>query len=237
MKLHIAICDDEKTETEYLLGLVQDWAASREISITVVTFDSAEAFLFAFDADKSCDILLLDIQMKRLDGVTLAKQLRASGEQLQIMFITGLPDFIAEGYEVSALHYLMKPVQAEKLEAVLDKAIGMIGRKDASVIIETINGPIRLFLRDIQYAEAFAHTTVVHTATGVCEARLSISELESLLDNEFCRVHRSYLVGLQYIRQITKTDIVMDNGKHIPLSRRRYNAVNRAFIEYYKGAK
>lgn len=237
MKLHIAVCDDETTETEYLTKLTREWAALRKISAAVSSFDSAEAFLFAYDADGPVDILLLDIQMKRLDGVTLAKRLRAGGGQMQILFITGLPDFIAEGYEVSALHYLMKPVGAEKLFAVLDKARGLLGQAEDSILLETANGPLRLFHRDIQYAEAFAHTTVIQTATVSIEARVSIGGLEAGLGDAFVRCHRSYLAGLRHIRQITKTEVIMDNGNVVPLSRRRYDAANKAFIRFYKGTE
>ena len=237
MKLHIAICDDVKTETEYISNLVQDWAISRKISIFISVYDSAEAFLFAYETDKSCDILLLDIQMKKIDGITLAKQLRTLGEQMQIIFITGLPDFIAEGYEVSALHYLIKPVQASKLATVLDKALSVMGKQETSILIETATGPVRLSLRDIQYVEAFAHITAIRTTKGSFEAKISIGKLEELLGEDFCLVHRSFLVALRYIRQITKTDVIMDDGKLIPLSRRRYNAVNQAFIRYFKGVE
>lgn len=236
MKLRIAICDDETAETEYLTTLAREWATAGKVSADIVPYDSAEAFLFAYDADKAFDILLLDIQMKSMDGVTLAKHLRAGGGQMQIIFITGLPDFIAEGYDVSALHYLMKPVGKERLFAVLDKAVGLLAKTDASVLVETENGQTRIFHRDIHCAEAFAHTTVLQTKAGDVEAKLSIGELEIMLGETFCRAHRSYLVGLRHIRQITKTDVVMDSGKVIPLARRRYTAINQAFIRYYKGA-
>ena len=122
MQYHIAICDDEQVERKYLSQLAAQWAAGRCLYSQIDAFESAEQFLFAYREDISYDILLLDIQMKGLDGVTLAKEIRKTDTHVQIVFITGLPDFIAEGYEVSALHYLMKPIQPEKLWSVLDKA-------------------------------------------------------------------------------------------------------------------
>ena len=237
MRLRIAICDDEKTETEYLARLASQWAASAKIGAEISVFDSAEAFLFAYDGDNSFDVLLLDIQMKKLDGVTLAKRLRAGGFSTQIVFVTGLPDFIAEGYEVSALHYLMKPVGEEKLFAVLDKAVSLLEKADEMLIVEADDGRIRLPVRDVLYVEAFAHKTTICTTTGDVAARAPIGELETALGNEFFRVHRSYLVGLRHIRQITKDTVLMDDGRGLPLSRRRYDEVNRAFIGYYRGAR
>jgi DNA-binding LytR/AlgR family response regulator len=236
LKLHIAVCDDEKTESEYLSRLADEWATNRKIKAAISAFDSAEAFLFAYDADKSFDLLLLDIQMKRIDGVTLAKRIRASGGKMQIIFVTGLPDHIAEGYEVSALHYLMKPVDPAKLREVLDKAVETAGTRAPPIIVDTSDGPARVFPEDIRYAEAFAHTTEICVAGGTSyEGRLSIGDFESLLGDGFCRTHRSYVVGIGHVRQITKTDVILDDGKPIPLSRRRYDAVNRAFISFYRG--
>lgn len=259
MKFHIAICDDEAPVTEYLSALVLEWAETHDQLIAVSTFDSAEAFLFAYDADNTADLLLLDIKMKRLDGLGLAKDLRAKDSNMQIVFITGIPDYIAEGYEVSALHYLLKPVSKEKLFEVLNKAIDLVEKDDDAIIIDTQNGQHKLFCSEIQYIEAFAHNTAVQTQNDVFMTRMSIGELEFMLTgrqkreslrdklsthspaapfvcdwkNTFLQPHRSYLVNLKYVRSITRTDIIMDNGKSIPLSRRRFNDVNQAFIQYY----
>jgi DNA-binding LytR/AlgR family response regulator len=235
MNLHIAVCEDDAAASEYLANLSQNWAASRKINISISVFESAESFLFIYEDGKPVDIMLLDIHMKGIDGLTLAKQLRAAGGRMQMIFVTGTPDFISEGYEVSALHYLMKPIRADKLEAVLDKAAAAAGKREAPVVVDTAEGPIRIFPGDILHAEAFAHITAIKTAGGVVEGRVSIGALEAMLNRDFCRVHRSYLVGLYYIKQITKDAVIMDDGVLIPLSRRRYNAVNKAFIQFYKG--
>ena len=120
MELNVTICEDNAEQTELLISFVCEWAKFSKIKVSIASYDSAESFLFAYESDKQVDVLLLDIQMKELDGVTPAKQLRREGSQMQIVFITGLPDFIADGYDVSALHYLIKPVCTEKLFTVLD---------------------------------------------------------------------------------------------------------------------
>ena len=235
--LYIGICDDEKTEVNYLKILVDKWARLNNIVINVSSFDSAEAFLFSYETDKSIDILLLDIQMKQLDGITLAKKIRTNDGQIQIVFITGFPDFIAEGYEVSALHYLMKPVNEEKLFTVLDRATILLNKVRASSLFETENGQVKIFYNEIQYAEAFAHKTILYTINGDIDIRQYISDLAEMFGGDFCLVHRSYLVNLQFIRKITKTEVLMDNGKVIPLSRRRYDSINRAFIQFHRGTE
>ena len=120
--MRIAVIDDQPADRDYIAALVSRWAKDRDTAVTAVPFPSAEAFLFDYSEDKNFDILLLDIEMGAINGVELAKTVRAENNAVQMVFITGFPDFIAEGYEVSALHYLMKPVDRDKLFSVLDRA-------------------------------------------------------------------------------------------------------------------
>jgi DNA-binding LytR/AlgR family response regulator len=235
MKFQIAICDDEQAQREYLDMLVEKWALERGYLVKCQTFASAEEFLFHYEADKALDVLLLDIEMGLMNGVELAKEIRRGNERLQIVFITGYPDFMAEGYEVDALHYLLKPIKEKKLCSVLDKAVKNLGKKEPSILL-SVDGEEKLFpIREIWYAEAFAHSAVLYTREGSLELGYSISELENLLGKDSVRCHRSYLVGLAHIVSITKTDVILAGNRTVPLSRREYQKVNQAFIRYYKG--
>ena len=122
MSYRAAICDDSTTDAEFVGSILHQWAAERGIEVESERFASADAFLFRYAEDKSFDLLLLDVEMPGTDGVTLAKTVRQENEAVQIVFITGYSDYIAEGYDVAALHYLVKPVSREKLFAVLDRA-------------------------------------------------------------------------------------------------------------------
>ena len=123
MAYRVAIVDDSNTDAVYMDELLKVWARKRNVPLQSHCFSSAEQFLFRYAEDKDWDILLLDIEMGAMDGVTMAKRVRQDNEAVQIVFITGYSDYIAEGYEVAALHYLMKPVNREKLQAVLDRAL------------------------------------------------------------------------------------------------------------------
>lgn len=113
MKYKIAICDDSAADRTYVTDMVNHWSATAGHAVHLDTFDSAESFLFHYADESDYDILLLDIEMAAMDGVTMAKHLRKDNEAVQIIFITGYTDYIAEGYEVAALHYLVKPVKEE----------------------------------------------------------------------------------------------------------------------------
>lgn len=239
MTYHIAVCDDEQAELSYLSSIVSDWAKQSGNIAALSAFESAEAFLFEYADNKDIDILLLDIEMGAMNGVELAKKIREENETVQIVFITGLPDFIAEGYEVSALHYLMKPVQKQKLFAVLDKAAKNLGKTEQAIVITAGVESVRIPVGNIVSVEAFAHSSVIQTTQGRFEVNMSISELEKMLgehsEGGFIRCHRSYIAGLKYIRSISKTEITLDTNDNIPLSRSKYQAVNQAFICYFRG--
>ncbi len=235
--ISITICDDERAQIDYLSALVRKWADVRSHDVRITEFESAEGFLFSYEEDKTADILLLDIQMKGLDGVALARRIRQDNDAVQIVFITGYPDYMAQGYDVSALHYLMKTVKEDKLFEVLDKAVSKLKKEQKLLLVDSADGTIRIPQNDILFVEAFAHSVAIQTKNTVVETRISISEIEKLLDGSFIRCHRSYIVGLRHIGRITKTDVILDDGKAVPLSRRLYNDVNRAFIDYYKGGK
>lgn len=235
MKYKIAICDDSAVDQKYILNLIQKWAEKMQHIIQIKLFPSAENFLFHYAEQKDYDILLLDIEMGGMDGISLARKIRQDNEGVQIVFITGFSDFIAEGYEVSALHYLMKPVSEEKLSSVLDKAAANLGKTEKSMIFTVDGETMRVAAREIVFIEAFAHSCQVHTVHECFDVRMSISDIEKMLGEEFVRTHRSYLVGLRFIKRISKTDIVLDNGETVPLSRSNYQSVNRAFIRYFRG--
>lgn len=228
--INLAICDDERVEIEYLRTLITAWAREGKHSIHINDYPSAEAFLFAYDGDKRFDILLLDIQMGGMDGVTLAKRIRVLNKEIQIIFITGHMDYISDGYDVDALHYLLKPVTGEKLASILDRAMEKLARNERALFINQAGESTRIPLYEIRYLEVCQNYVTIHTH-GEYTVKKTLGQLEKELDDGFFRTGRSFIVNLRYIRKIIKTEVHLANGMVIPLSRGLYGALNRAMID------
>ncbi len=230
MAYRIAVCDDSAVDAAYVEELVQTWAAERELDALVERFSSAEQFLFRYEEDKSYDILLLDVEMGEMDGVTMAKAVRKDNEAVQIVFITGYSDYIAEGYDVAALHYLMKPVSREKLFSVLDRALEKCRKNARCLNLELSGEMIRLPVYEVRYLDVRQNYVTIHAKRDYTVKR-TLAEFEAELDESFCRVGRSMIVNLRQIRRVTKKEVYLADGTVLPLPRGAYEPLNRAIIE------
>ena len=230
MKYRIAICDDEQNQIEYITSIVTSWSNHKGHSCEIRTFASAEAFLFEYEEDKAYDILLLDVEMKNMNGIELAKRIRKDNNRAEIIFITSHFEFVGEGYEVDALHYLIKPISVEKLTQVLTKAAEKLSVEPPSVVISCEGETVKLYESDILYVESFLHYIVIHTKDKEYKIKENISVFENRVSDDFYRIHRSYLVSLKHITRISRTSVNIGNTE-LPLSRGKYDDINRAFIQ------
>ncbi len=229
MKYKIAICDDSDADRKYVLNMVEHWAEAGGHAIHTDVFSSAENFLFHYAEESDYDILLLDIEMGTMDGVTMAKKLRKNNDTIQIVFITGYSDYISEGYEVAALHYLMKPVREEKLCSVLDRAIEKFAKNEKILNFETGGEMMRVPIYQIRYADVAGNYVTIHASSDIT-VKMTLGELEKQLDERFYRAGRSVIINLTQISRVTKTEIKLNDGTVIALPRGAYDGINRAII-------
>jgi len=239
--MRIAICDDEKVQRQLLDKYIKEWSSKQLQPLETVSFCDAEKFLFQWEEDKDFDLLVLDIEMGDLNGMELAYQLRERGERVPILFVTGYETYMAQGYEVAALHYLLKPINKEKLFEVLER-LQTTQKAEKKILLQTEEGVLSIVPSDIWYVEASGHRSTLTTTTSSYDIKNSISEIRNMLEKENTKsknmiipTHRSYLVNLQHVSSIVRSELVMDNGIRIPVSRGSAKAVNAAFIQYYKG--
>lgn len=243
MLLRIAICEDNPVQTRSMKCQLTDWSKERKQAVIIQTYAGSEAFLSDWMEKMDFDLLLLDIDLGREpDGMELARHIRQKDDRITIIFVTGLAEYMSQGYDVRACHFLVKPVEEGKLKAVLDKALKEIRKKEDYLILEEETELERIPVSRILYAEAFSHTTVMYLTPEKGEkvvrreVRMCLSDVAELLPcTGFFRCHRSYLVHLLYIRRIDRTGVFLDYDVVIPVSRGKREALYQAFLEYHRG--
>ena len=231
MLYKIAICDDEANVIEYVSSIVSNWALANGHTIVLRTFSSAESFLFAYEDENDYDILLLDIEMEKMDGVSLAKTIRKTNEIVQIIFITGYSEYISEGYEVAALHYLMKPVKPEKLFEVLNRATEKLEKNERMLTLSLSGEMVRIALHEISYIDVNGNYITLHGKESYT-IKKTLSEIQKELDERFFKVGRSSIVNLNMVQRVTKTNCYLSDGSLLPLPRGAYESLNRAIISF-----
>lgn len=257
----IAVCDDEQADAAYVVNCIKKWASDHAVIVHVETFPSAEAFWFRYEEDRTFDILFLDIEMNAagalnvngthaatdtdvavnrnavssgggMNGIELAAKIREYDHAVQIVFVTGYMDYIAEGYDVEALHYLLKPVTQERLVSVLDRAVRRAKGREKELCLHTAKGTVRIPAGSIRYLEVQRNYVTVH-AEEPYKIKKTLGELEKELDERFFRTGRSYIVNLFFVKKITKSWVYLKDGTQVPLSRGLYEEMNRAVIRYF----
>ncbi|MCC8042600.1 MAG: LytTR family DNA-binding domain-containing protein [Oscillospiraceae bacterium] len=233
MRLTFAICDDDGEQTKGLRRMLADWSADKPFSLQITEYEDAEEFSFDYP-ENPCDLLLLDIEMKGINGMELAKKLRDRGDMLPIIFITGYSEYMSEGYDVEALHYLLKPISPQKLYGVLDKYIERYSSHSREILVTCGGRALHIPTDSIIYIEAFGRKIQLHLADkGTLDCGMNLGSFENVTGLIHC--HRSYLVNLRFVRSIGKNTAVLDNGEELPVSRRLFSDVNRQFIDFYTG--
>ena len=231
MAYRVAIVDDSSVDAAFVEEILNAWAKTQQVVVQPERFPSAEKFLFRYADDKAWDILLLDIEMGAMDGVTMAKKVRTHNEAVQIVFITGYSDYIAEGYEVAALHYLMKPVNKDKLFSVLDRALEKRKQEERCLNLEAYGEMMRISFYEIRYLDVHQNYVTVHAKADYTVKR-TLGDFEKELDERFFRVGRGMILNLKYIQRVTKTEVRLSDGTVLPLPRGAYESLNRAIIQH-----
>lgn len=229
--MKIAICDDDWHMQQTLRLFIDQ--TYQDLDMLVDGFTSGEALLAAVQKQSQpYQLILLDIEMRGIDGLETARRVRALLPDCYIIFITSHDEFALTGYEVQAFRYLVKPVQPEKLT----EAISAVRAELADQLtLHVEDGPVEALLRvkDIYYIEAQDKRVRVVLKDTAFSDRRGIDEIERALAGEdFFRVHRSYLINFRYVARLDKNEILLVSGEQIPLSRLRKKAFKNAFQTY-----
>lgn len=234
--MRIAICDDEGALAAQVKQLVAHWGMEQGHPCFVRTFASGEELLFETADSYPFDLILLDIDLGggNLSGLELARKIRETDAQVSLAFLTNYPGYVFEGYEVSALRYLMKPVTEENLFPLLNLALERIGQANRYLVLEVGGEQRRVEEDGILYLEARGHTVLVETVAGPITVKAALAALTRQLGKDFVPTHRSFLVNLRHVERVGRTECLLEGGRSVPVSRGAWEKLNRAFIDYYR---
>lgn len=235
--IHIAICDDSKQERQILAALFKRYQELHATPLQIHIFQNGFSLLDAIDQEKQFDITILDILMPGENGIEIARNIRASGTDTEIIFLTSSPEYAVDSYEVKAQNYLLKPVTEEKFFASIDSILAELDEKDtASFIIYTTEKQYsRIRVSSLVYGEVTHRTITLHLADQtMISAVMTFTEFQDILKAypDFIYPHRSYAVNMNYIQYVTKSDIILTDGQKIPLSRNNYTKISEQFLNF-----
>lgn len=233
--MRIAICEDNKDHADILQGMIEHWAKREQQQVEIGYYQSAEHFLFSLKDGVSYELIFIDIQMEKMNGMELARLIRREDKMTILIFTTGLAKLAPKGYEVLALRYLVKPLKEREVSEALTRTVQLLEQNKRDAVVISSNGELRrVFKNEIYYIEADDHYINLYTRREIIRFKEKLKLFESQFEEpRFCKCHRSYIVNLHYTTKITREGVELENGAVLPVSRNRWDVLNKCYLAYY----
>ncbi|GAA0181071.1 LytTR family DNA-binding domain-containing protein [Clostridium sediminicola] len=231
--ISICICDDEKMQRKDLKSIISMQFQLKGIEFSVVEYENGEDLLSVIRKDRnSYDIIFLDIEMNKINGIETARQVRLLNDTAIIIFITGFSDYVFDGYEVKAFNYVMKPYRQEKIVDVLFKALKQVYKEQNDFfMVQSSRNAYKINYNDIIYfVSDKRRIKVITSGENIYEFYEKLDDIEKKLPQFFVRIHQRYLVNLNFVLSIENNFIEIKDEK-LPISRRRYQDVMISFAK------
>ena len=233
--IKIAFCDDELSVLNELRVLLDQYRVEHNQEITYAAFQSPLELLAEIEKGARFDILFLDVIMPGETGIDTAAEIRNYDSSVKIIFLTSSAEYAVQSYTVGAYFYQIKPIWKESFFRLMDAAVSACEKEQSdSLILRCKSGITRVELRQLEYCEVIHRTLFIHLTSGkVLESVGSLDELSRQLESggTFLRPHRSYLINLDYIQNLSYHSITMTSLAEIPLSRGKYHEIKDAYLE------
>ena len=234
--LRIGFCDDDLSVLNTLQVLLDRYRVDRNADLSSAAFQSPLELIAEIEKGLRFDILLLDVLMPGENGMEAAREIRRFDSSVKIIFLTSSTEFAVESYSVGAYFYQLKPIWAESFYCLMDSVIAECDKSSSSsLILRCKSGITRVELEKLSYCEVQGRSLRLHLEDGtVLESTGSMDDLARQLApyEIFLRPHRSYLVNMEYIQNITAKSITMESLAEVPLPHGRFTAVRDQYLEY-----
>lgn len=235
--LNIVICEDEIEQQEILKDYLEQILNEINRKYEILIFNSGEALFNNYP--ENIDIFLLDIQMDGLNGMEVARKIRQiDKKEVEIIFTTSLIEYIQEGYEVRAYRYLLKPIKLEDLKKHIILCIEELTKnKESYIAVNEKNNTCKVKISEITYIEIQKREMTIHTINEDYTINSSMSKLENELSKyNFYRCHKSFMVNIDFIKNIKQYIAILDNKEEVPISRYRFKETKYRFLSYLGSA-
>jgi len=232
--IKVAIVDDDITIQNRLKQYIIDYEKEKNEKFKVTAYSDASDIVENYKG--LYDIIFMDIQMEKMDGLTAAKIIREVDKNTIIIFVTNMAGYAIQGYKVDALSYVVKPIVYIDFAQQLDKALSKIALSKSAFLLVTVNSEIiRLDITKISYMESIEHKVYIHLENETIAIYNSLSSLEQLVKNyHFARCNSCFLVSLKHVERIEK-DVVIVEGDALIISRSKKKNFMNALAEYIGG--
>lgn len=234
--IKVAFCDDDLSVLNEISGLLSQYRIVHKREIEYTAFRSPFELLTEIEKGVRWDILFLDILMPGENGISVAKEIRRYDSAVKIIFLTSSSEFAVESYTVSAYFYQIKPLSEEEFFRLMDSVIFECEKaQQCSLVLRCKSGITRINLDKLEYCEVTGRTLVFHLEDGkVLESTGSLDELCDKLGQYECflRPHRSFLVNMEYIQNISYKAITLDSLTEVPIPHGKCSEIKRRYLEY-----
>lgn len=217
--LRIAICDDEADARDALRFQLEKTLIEKTEEIVYEFSAGSHAASWLKKHPGEVDLLFLDIEMKDLNGMETARQIRKFDEHIMIVFLTGYAEFVFDGYSVGALDYIIKPATAQKLMELLHRIrVKMEQEKDKHFSFKNPDGTWRLPVKDILFFYSDRRKVTLVTKQNEYSFYAKLDEIEAQMNGQFVRIHQRYLINPDQVDNLSG-DSVTVGGRKLPCSR------------------
>lgn len=230
--MYLAVCDDQAEELNGIDALLCEWEKERNLPLHRKLFSNVVELLDAARRE-NFTLYLLDVIMSGINGISAAREIRDFDRTADIVFLTSSPEFAWESYRVQALDYLLKPVDRGILFSLLDKLYRREQRPQEALILKTGPTVLRILFSELSFVEVIGKRLYFNMVSGdVREVTGAMKNYEEQLLSrpEFMRVHRSYIVNMLQVEELTSSYIRTFSGKSLPVSRLLYPQLQEDYM-------
>ncbi len=234
--IRIAIVEDDISYSCQFQKYIHKYSKESKELFDVSVFSDGNDIVWNYNSNY--DIIFMDVQMQKLDGMSAARSIRKVDTNVVIIFITNMAQYAIQGYEVDAMNYILKPVNYFAFSQQLAKAVKQAkARMNFYINILHESSMVRLDVTRISYIESQGHTIIYHTEDGVFSTRDSLKQVEQKLSGRnFSRCNNCYLVNLRHVEKVKDHTIIV-LGEELQMSRMKRKSFMTDLAVYVGGAK